>query len=114
MTRTHLLSALAAAALVACSAETETEPAPATSEISREDPEVAAALEALEKSSKADREEKLEAYLTAVRRAYGSESREYLGEAGRAELDIPVPSVEPMERKPPDLMPRPTAESPPE
>ena len=112
MTRTLLLSAFAAAALLACSAETEAPSAPATSEISREDPEVAAALEALEKSSKADREETLEAYLGAVRRAYGSESRAYLGEAGNAELDIPVPPVEPMERKAPDLLPKPKAESP--
>ena len=59
MTRARLLFALAAAALLACSAETEPSPAPATSEISREDPEVTAALEALEKSSKADREQKL-------------------------------------------------------
>jgi hypothetical protein len=105
MTRALLLTAFAAAWIVAGCAEEREAPAAAARATAPEDPEVAAALAALEKSSDADREEKMEAYLSAVRQAYGNESRAYLGEAA-PELDIPVPDVEPMELDAPDLLPR--------
>jgi hypothetical protein len=99
--------AFTAAALLACVPESESPPAAAAGgEIDREDPETAAALQALEKSSEADREEKLEAYLGAVRRDYRAQSRAYLGEEARDQIDIAVPPVEPIDRKAPDLMPQ--------
>ena len=112
MTRALLIAALAVAWLTGCSGEREAQPAAATSESAPEDPEVTAALQALERSSDADREEKMGAYLSAVRQAYGDESRAYLGEAN-PELDIPMPEVEPMELDAPDLLPKRTAGSEP-
>lgn len=53
-------------------------------------------------------EEKLEAYLGSVKQAYGKESRDYLDGEEHVELDIPVPPVDPVERKAPDLMPPPS------
>jgi len=95
------LFALAAAALLGCSRESA--PA-ATTDPAHGDAEPPA-RDALDKSSKAEREQDIDSYLEDVRRSYGDESRKYLGEDDHAKLDILVPAVEPMERKAPDLMP---------
>lgn len=101
MKRRSFLFALAAAALLGCSRESApaAAPDPAQSDAAPADPD------ALEKAAKAAREQDIESYLDGVRRDYGDESRKYLGEEERSRLDIPVPGVEPMERKAPDLLP---------
>ena len=68
--------------------------------------------ELTEKDSAKELDENLDTYLGSVKRAYGSEARAYLDDGERAKLDIPVPPVEPMERKAPDLLPPPTPEEP--
>jgi hypothetical protein len=101
MKRRSWLFALAAAALLGCSRES----APAATDSVPGDAEAPSARDALDRTSKAERAQDIESYLDDVRRSYGDESRKYLGEDDRAKFDIPVPDVEPMERKAPDLLP---------
>ena len=100
-TRRRRFPAVAAAALcigglASCSRESGAPAPPA------EDARGARPLATDGATSKQDLDQKLDAYLGEEKQVYGDESRDYL-HARREDLAIPVPPVEPMERKAPML-----------
>jgi hypothetical protein len=89
-------AALCIGALSGCSRETAAPPPPA------DDVESAAPPETGSTPSSTDLDEQLRRYLGNEKQTYDDETREYLGEP-RAELSLPVPPIEPMEREKPSL-----------
>jgi hypothetical protein len=94
-------SLLAAAALalaaLACSRESAPAPPPSPAAMTTEPPPSGAT------PTKAEFEQKLDDYLGREKQAYGREAREELDAKQRADLDIPVPSVDSIEVEKPDL-----------